>query len=105
MEALTRERDAGPRPQPQVGHGARLGTPSAEAILGWGGAAALLVAFGLDAVGVMRSSTPASLVLNLVGALGLAYASLSRRAYPPAALNFIWAAVAAVSLVLLAAQV
>jgi hypothetical protein len=73
----------------------------ADEIVGWSAAAALLVAFGLAAAGTVRPSSATYLLLNLCGASGLARVSLSRRAYPPAVLNLIWAAVAAFSLVVL----
>jgi hypothetical protein len=71
----------------------------AEEAFGWCGAVALLAAFGLSATGVLPSSSFPSLALNLVGAIGLAYTSFARRAYPPAVLNSIWAVVALLSLV------
>jgi hypothetical protein len=77
----------------------------AEEAFGWCGAAALLAAFGLSATGVLPSSSFPYLALNLIGAIGLAYTSFSRRAYPPAVLNIIWAAVAALSLVVLVARI
>jgi hypothetical protein len=68
---------------------------------GWLGAVALLLAFGLAAAGLVKPSSGFYLGLNLFGALGLARASLSRRAYSPAMLNIVWAVIAALSLVLL----
>ncbi len=68
---------------------------------GWLGAVALLLAFGLGAASVVQSSSVAYLALNLFGALGLAHASLSRRAYSPALLNVVWALIAALSLAVL----
>lgn len=71
-------------------------------VVGWCGAAMLLAAFGLDAVGAISASSAASLSLNLGGASALAYSSFRRSAYPPAALNIVWAFVAALSLIVLA---
>jgi hypothetical protein len=68
---------------------------------GWLGAVALLLAFGLVAAGLVQPSSGFYLGLNLFGALGLARASLSRRAYSPALLNIVWAVIAAFSLALL----
>lgn len=73
----------------------------ADEIVGWSGAGALLVAFGLAAAGAVRPSSATYLLLNLCGASGLARVSLSRRAYPPAVLNLIWAVIAAFSLAVL----
>lgn len=99
--------DDRPRPQPKsrVDRRKRLRAVFAEELIGWCGAAALLTAFGLSAVGVLPASSASYLVLNLFGAVGLAYASLSRQAYPPAVLNMIWAVVAACSLLLLISRV
>jgi hypothetical protein len=73
----------------------------ADEIVGWAGAAALLAAFGLAAAGAVRPSSATYLLLNLCGASGLARVSISKRAYPPAVLNLIWACVAASSLAVL----
>jgi hypothetical protein len=75
-----------------------------DELAGWLGAGALLLAFGLGATGVVDPSSVAYLALNLFGALGLAYVSLSRRAYSPAVLNMVWAVIAALSLVVLLIQ-
>jgi hypothetical protein len=83
----------------------RLRAVLAEQPVGWLGAAALLTAFGLSATGIIRATSATYLLLNLGGAVGLAYASLSRRAYPPAVLNIIWAFVAAMSLLILAIRI
>lgn len=76
-----------------------------EEAFGWCGAAALLTAFGLSATRVLPSSSFPYLALNLVGAIGLAYTSYSRRAYPPAVLNIIWAVVAALSIFVLVVRI
>lgn len=70
-------------------------------VAGWLGAVALLLAFGLGAAHIVEPSSAVYLGLNLFGALGLARASLLRRAYSPALLNMVWAAIAAFSLALL----
>jgi hypothetical protein len=76
-------------------------TALANELAGWLGASALLLAFGLGATSVVSPSSVAYLALNLFGAVGLAYVSLSRRAYSPAFLNVVWAVIAALSLVIL----
>jgi hypothetical protein len=80
----------------------RLRSVLAEQPVGWFSAVLLLMAFGLSATGIIRATSAIYLLLNFGGAVGLAYASLSRRAYPPAVLNMIWAFVAAMSLLILA---
>lgn len=99
VAAVTQDGGSGQSARQHAGKAFR--TDLREQVLGWGGAFALLLAFGLDAAGFLSASAPASLLLNLLGALGLAYASLVRRAYPPAVLNLVWASVAALSLLLL----
>jgi hypothetical protein len=64
----------------------------------------LLVGFGLAAAGLVSSSSGVYLILNMLGASGMALASLSKRAYSPAALNLVWAVIAALSLLVLAAH-
>jgi len=79
----------------------RLRAALVTELTGWLGAVALLLSFGLGAASLVEPTSAAYLALNLFGAIGLAHASLSRRAYSPAMLNIIWAAIAAVSLALL----
>jgi hypothetical protein len=73
-------------------------------LAGWLGAVALLLSFALGAASLVEPTSFAYLGLNLFGASGLARASFSRKAYSPALLNLIWAAIAAVSLALLVAR-
>jgi hypothetical protein len=94
-------RDHPGRPRPAARQ-ARLRPLLAEESVGWCGAAALLAAFALVSTGVLRATSASYLLLNLAGALGLAHTSFSRRAYPPAVLNVIWAVVAALSLIAIA---
>jgi hypothetical protein len=79
----------------------RFRTALADELAGWLGAGALLLAFALGAASVVSPSSVAYLGLNLFGAIGLAYVSISRRAYSPAALNMVWAVIAALSLFVL----
>lgn len=64
--------------------------------LGWLGAAALLLAYGLQASGLRPGARYHG--LNLAGAAGLAAASLYRAAYPAGALNAVWVALACLGL-------
>lgn len=84
----------------------RIGGDAVRAALvteatGWFGAASLLLAFALGATQIVEPSSAVYLGLNLAGAMGLARASFSRKAYSPALLNAIWAAIAAFSLLFL----
>jgi hypothetical protein len=105
VRASTQEEGATSARVARPDHRSSLSMVSTDEIAGWCGAAALLLAFGLGATGAIRPSSAVYLVLNLFGAVGLAYTSLARRAYPPAVLNVIWAVIAAVSLVVLLANI
>ena len=98
MEEPLRERGAGTS---GVDRDSRLRSTLMTELAGWLGAVALLLSFALGAASLVEPTSVAYLLLNLFGAAGLAQASLSRRAYSPALLNLIWAAIAAFSLVLL----
>ena len=95
MEHHLRER--GPRAS-EIDRRLALRTAFSTEALGWLGAVALLLSFALGAASLVKPTSAAYLGLNLFGAMGLAHASLSRRAYSPALLNIIWAVIAAVSL-------
>lgn len=72
--------------------------PPHAAGIGWYGMAAILVAFvavSFDYIGVHEWTYQ---VLNLSGGLALAYSSLSKKAYPAATLNLVFAVVAAVAM-------
>jgi hypothetical protein len=105
VELLTRERRPDSRLLSNRARESRLRAILAEELLGWCGAVALLLAFALGATSVLQPSSAAYLVLNLFGAIGLACASISRHAYSPAALNIIWALIAALSLAVLISNV
>ena len=70
--------------------------------IGWYGMAAILLAYVLVSFKVIASDSVTFQLLNLTGALGVAVISLRQKAKQPAALNIIWAIVAAVALVKLA---
>lgn len=61
--------------------------------------AAILLAYVLVSFSVIKSDSVAFQLLNLTGALGIAVISLRQKATQPAALNLIWAVVAAVALI------
>lgn len=105
VQISTGERRIGLRPSPSSKRESRLRELLADELVGWCGAFALLLAFGLSATSLLQPSSAAYLTLNLFGAGGLAYASLSRHAYSPAVLNIIWALVAALSLIALIGRV
>lgn len=66
-------------------------------VLGWAGAVALLLAYGLVATRRLRVEGAAYGLLNLGGALGLALNSAVNGAWPSAALNLLWAVIGLVT--------
>lgn len=65
---------------------------------GWYGAVALVLAYLLVSFDVLSSQSAAYQLLNLTGATGIFVVSASKRAHQPAAVNFVWAVIAAVAL-------
>ncbi|MGH8199568.1 MAG: CBU_0592 family membrane protein [Steroidobacteraceae bacterium] len=63
-------------------------------IAGWLGAAMLLVAFGLVSYGVLGARSRSYQVLNTLSGLLLAVNSSWHQAWPSAAVNIIWIAIA-----------
>ena len=59
-------------------------------VLGWAGAAALLVAYGLNISGRMAASSHPYVALNLAGSAALALNGATHGAWPSAALNLLW---------------
>jgi hypothetical protein len=67
-------------------------------ILGWIGAGALLVAYGLISAGRMKANHTRYQGLNVVGSIGLIVNSTWYGAYPSTALNIIWIMIALITL-------
>lgn len=63
-------------------------------IIGWIGATALLVAYGMISAGKMKADQTQYQGLNVVGSVGLIVNSTWYGAYPSTALNVIWIAIA-----------
>jgi hypothetical protein len=59
-------------------------------VVGWGGAAAVVIAYGLAASGALPTDRPGSAWLNLLGAAGLMINSAASQAWPSTALNLLW---------------
>ncbi len=68
-------------------------------LLGWYGAAAIITAYVLVSFSIMNSSSLAFQLLNLTGAIGILAISLAKKVYQTAAINIIWAIVAAAAIV------
>jgi len=63
-------------------------------IFGWYGTAAIITAYALVSFSVLSGDSIWYQILNGTGAAGVLLLSLQKRAYQPAVLNVIWAAIA-----------
>ena len=68
-------------------------------VLGWAGAASLLLAYGLTSAGRLPSEEARFQLLNLFGALALTANSAYHGAWPSAALNIVWIGIGLAALV------
>ena len=75
---------------------------AAGEIIGWYGAAAIVLAYILNSFSVVAASSVVYQLLNLTGAIGIIVISLLKKTYQPAAVNIIWAVVAVIALVKIA---
>lgn len=69
------------------------------AIVGWIGVVAILTAYILNNFGIIASSNPWYLILNLVGSLALLLEAYLHHDVPPIFLDAVWALIAIVGLV------
>jgi hypothetical protein len=67
-------------------------------VLGWCGAGALLLAYGLLSARRLTVTGPGYQLLNVAGALGLALNGAVNGAWPSTALNLLWAAIGVAAL-------
>ena len=67
--------------------------------IGWLGAAAVLAAYALTSLSVVRPDSGTSLALNVAGAAGIALASWKQRAYQSVLVNVIWLLIGAVTVI------
>jgi hypothetical protein len=72
--------------------------PLAAEIAGWYGTAAILGAFALSSFGALSPRTRSYLLLNLTGALGVAWLCWCKTAWQAFWLEAIWAAIALLAL-------
>jgi hypothetical protein len=78
--------------------GKRLFFSGIDTLLGWYGMGAILMAYALNSLDVLRADDWVYQALNLTGATGIAVISITKKAYQPAALNIIWGIVAVIAL-------
>jgi hypothetical protein len=69
-----------------------------EEVVGWYGTAAILGAYALSSFGALKASDRSYQLLNLTGALGVAWVCWRKATWQPFWLEAIWAAVAVVAL-------
>ena len=67
--------------------------------IGWYGVIAILLAYGLLIFGVLNMDSIWYLMLNLTGAVAIAYEAGSKKDRQPMVLNIIWALVAVVAII------
>ncbi len=68
-------------------------------IIGWYGAAAILIAYAGVSFGYILPSDLIFQILNFTGAIGIVVVSFSKKTYQPGVLNLIWAIVALFALI------
>jgi len=66
--------------------------------IGWVGAAALLIAYGMVSFKKLQGDSAASQLLNISGSLLLAANTIFYGSYPSTFVNLIWAGIAVVSI-------
>ncbi len=62
-------------------------------LIGWGGAVALLAAYGLLTAGRLAATKATYLALNLIGSAALGLSTTAAHAWPSATVNVIWLAI------------
>lgn len=67
-------------------------------IFGWYGVVAILLAFAMVSFEILEAKSLTFQILNAIGALGIVVASWVKRAYQPAALNFVWMIIAIIAI-------
>jgi ABC-type dipeptide/oligopeptide/nickel transport system permease component len=67
--------------------------------IGWYGALAIVLAYGLLSFEVITATSIPYQLLNLTGAGAMIYHSLQRRDYQPAVLNGVWAVIALIAFI------
>lgn len=68
-------------------------------IIGWVGAAAVLIAYGLNSTGKMKADSVVFQVLNLVGAVFLIVRTWFDQSWPSMIINIVWTIIAIIGLI------
>ena len=67
-------------------------------IVGWYGAAAIILAYFLNSYSVLASTSIVYQLLNLSGALGIVIVSVHKHTFQTVALNIVWSLIAAIAI-------
>ncbi len=68
-------------------------------VVGWYGVVAILAAYGLLTLGILKSGDLSYHLLNLTGSAGLIISSATKRDWQSDALNIIYAIIAAIGII------
>lgn len=69
-------------------------------LIGWYGVLAILLAYGLLSFNLLSAHSYTYQLLNLTGAVSLIIEAGSKKDYQPVTLNFVWAAIAILNVLL-----
>lgn len=67
-------------------------------IIGWYGAVAIILAYGLNSFSFLNQTNLFYQLLNLTGGIGILTISFYKRTYQPGVLNIIWTIIALVAI-------
>lgn len=70
-----------------------------DEIIGWYGAAAILLAYALVSFNIFTGSSIWYQILNGTGAFGIVYISYKKKDYSPCVLNIFWAIIALIAII------
>jgi len=77
--------------------------PTAKNYIGWYGVLAILLAYILVSFSVIVTKSVAYQLLNLTGAVGIVIEAAAKKDAQPVALNIVWATIAVIALIRIAA--
>lgn len=67
--------------------------------IGWYGTVAIVGAFAMVSFEILAPTSLLYQILNGMGALGIVYISIKKKAYQPGVLNIIWAVIAVIAII------
>ncbi len=72
--------------------------------LGWYGAITILLAYALLIFKTVNIDNGFYIFFNITGSIGIAYVAFAKRDYQPAIVNFLWALIAVIGLIIMIAK-